>query len=480
MRLDLAATCVTLVFIIAQVSRVSAVEKSCPAYRNCGIPWNIESTSKQRCCEGVATVHGCRSQGTTMACWCNSYSEDACRAHRSKCPEIKTVKSERNTNVENGKSLVSQMKNQVDTSGMNANYFFNNFFMPVYKQAYRQDTANLIAFNALMSETNPPAPNSRALGSFLFSIFKALVSELPEVGKLISMTLDLVAGAISIATNVNGNHYQQEIAWKQFLQAKALSYSQAEQNLRIGLWSWTQAWWKKNNFPGIVKGSSSKSFHVMSNMINKLWSNAKTQQESYLSFIASYFNSVGAGFMVKCQTGNRNGLAWGITQVPNSVPLMQNLMRLTDNCIEPSTNFKDNNGHPVSMGVIGEVCKKTGVRTHCTSGIILNTAPLAITSQFSQTKDSASLSPSLCYHSSSRKFPITFKGSTNRRAISSGDQTPSQPLNLPLTVGGTVLGLVLLTVAVVVTVVVVLKRKGVKYSVDEQSKLAEEATTTEP
>ena len=42
------------------------------------------------------------------------------------------------------------------------------------------------------------------------------------------------------------------------------------------------------------------------------------------------------------------------------------------------------------------------------------------------------------------------------------------------------MGLVLLTVAVVVTVVVVLKRKGVKYSVDEQSKLAEEATTTEP
>ena len=69
MRLNLAATCVTLVFIIAQVSRVSAVEKSCPAYRNCGIPWNIESTSKQRCCEGVATVHGCRNQGTTMACW---------------------------------------------------------------------------------------------------------------------------------------------------------------------------------------------------------------------------------------------------------------------------------------------------------------------------------------------------------------------------------------------------------------------------
>lgn len=469
----LATTCLALVFIVAKI------EKSCPVYGNCAVPWNIKDTTKQSCCKGVATAHGCRSgQGTTITCWCDSYIGDACSAHRShKCPEIKKVKSERNLNVENGKSLVSQMKNQVDTAGMNMNYFFNQFFMQVYQQAYQLDTANLIAFNALMSETNPPAPQSPM--KFLFSIFKLLILELPDVGVLIDITLSVTGDIISLATNANGNHYQQEIAWKQFLQAKALSYSQVEERLHIGLWAWTQAWWKKNNFPGLVKGSSSQHFQVFAKLINKLWSEAKTQQESYISFIASYFNSVGAGFMVKCQSGTRNGLEWGITQIPNSVPLMQNLMQLTDNCIDPTTNFKDFNGHPVAMGVIGEVCQQGPSRMHCSSGVIPSTAPLAITSQFTQTRDSASISPSLCYHSKSRKFPITFTGTKNNRdtadsVVESGGK--ANALTLPLALGGTALGIVVLAVVVVVVVVLRL-RKGMGYTVDEESKLAVESDT---
>lgn len=470
---------------LAVSTGVSALQKKCPVYTNCAVPWNIESNDKIKCCLGTATVHGCRSSGTTKNCWCDSYVQDTCSAHRKhKCPTIGKVKQQRKLNVKMGNTVVSQMQNQVDAGGMNMNTFFNQFFMQVYKQAYEQDALNLVAFNALMSEKNPPTPRA-PVADFVFSIFKSLISLLPETGNIIKLTLEVTGSSIAVATNDNGQNYKQEIAWKQFLQTQALKYTQSEQTLKIGLWSWTQKWWKKNNFPAILKKSSSQSFKTMAKLINHLWSNVKTQQEAYLSFIASYFNSVGAGLQVKCTAGSKQALEWSITQVPNSVPLMKNLMKLTDNCLDPKTNFKDAKGKPVAMAVVGESCEKNGgIRQKCSTGVIASTASLAITGAFKQAKDPTSLNPNLCYHKTSKKFSITFSGSTHsskhhNAAIVNGNgaSDDNKSYIIPVTVSGVVV--VVVVVMVVVAVVIARKvMKGPSATVDEEAKVSEQSENT--
>lgn len=284
---------------------------------------------------------------------------------------------------------------------------------------------------------------------------------------------------MNLYTLCRGNKYVEGISWRQFLQAKAQSYTEAKEKLSIGLWNWVEAWWTKNKLPK-THVSSTSDFELLEKLITNLWSKVKTQRESYISFIASYMNSVGAGFMVGCQTGSKNSLAWGITQVSNSVPLMKNLMSLTDSCLDPGTNFKDNNGVPVAMGLIGQVCKKVSVRNQCSSGVIPSSKPIAITSKFTQMESTTSriLQPALCYHTSSRKFPVTYKSDTQRTDNTQVDDTEtSSNFTLPLAVTGVALGVVVI-VAVVVIVVLKTRHTGVKYTVDEEAGLAAEISST--
>jgi hypothetical protein len=92
-----------------------------------------------------------------------------------------------------------------------------------------------------MSESDPPPASSNGIFDFIFGIFLKVISLLPEVGPEIGFVLDLAQSGISLSTNYESHFYVQDIEWKSFLVDKALSFTDAEEGLKNGLWAYVQA-----------------------------------------------------------------------------------------------------------------------------------------------------------------------------------------------------------------------------------------------
>eukprot|EP00010_Vexillifera_abyssalis_P004537 CAMPEP_0201554690 /NCGR_PEP_ID=MMETSP0173_2-20130828/43277_1 /ASSEMBLY_ACC=CAM_ASM_000268 /TAXON_ID=218659 /ORGANISM="Vexillifera sp., Strain DIVA3 564/2" /LENGTH=304 /DNA_ID=CAMNT_0047966089 /DNA_START=332 /DNA_END=1246 /DNA_ORIENTATION=- len=235
------------------------------------------------------------------------------------------------------------------------NQFFDQILMTAFKQAYQQDVNNLIAFQALMSQANPPNPPHRnVLMSFLFGIFQKLVTMLPEVGSEVGWVLSLASNGIQMSTNDAGQKYYDDIEWKQFLEVQALSYSTVYNELTNGLWDYTTAYWKHYEISSVVKKTGSKSYKHLVNLVNVEWENFPTQTQTFRTMIADFMNSCHSGIQLLCY---QDSFTWGISNVNNGQQLTSQLMNLTAGCLNPADNLRDRQGHPVQQSIW---------TTHCT------------------------------------------------------------------------------------------------------------------
>mmetsp|Transcript_25286 Transcript_25286/g.28120 ORF Transcript_25286/g.28120 Transcript_25286/m.28120 type:complete len:299 (-) Transcript_25286:64-960(-) len=254
------------------------------------------------------------------------------------------IKSEQNLKNETLYRVLSMMQSK---ESFDIDEFFSGFFLKPFKDAYQFDVANLIAFQAIMSESDP-APLESPF-EFIFKIFLKLVEGLPAIGSEIAFAIDLLNDGITLVTSEGKNSSIGSVSWKDFIASRALSYPDASIALTNGLWAYTKAFWKKHKISTHVKLSNKGDRELLQGLIRNAFANQITQTEAFIRLAADYLNHVKAGIVARIPFNNHNEYFWRISQINSNAALTKHLLQMTDNCLDPKTNFKGSDNRQVRI-----------------------------------------------------------------------------------------------------------------------------------